>query len=299
MSMVTPEALRSAEHFVSRDARLIDRHRFAYHFRAGSDGPIRSALDSYRNVDGGFGNGLEPDLRGHGSQPAAVVLALRYLDELGSIPGDIVDGIGRYLTSITRESGGVPPVLPSARHTEAAPWWRERSDFGGALDPTAALVGLMHRHRICTAWRDRATAFCWTRIAALSWTTPDEAIAVCTFLQHVPDRRRAGQEFDRLSPAIRAVIETDPDVHGQVHRPLDLADHPDHIARRLFTDEEIAADLDGLLQRRREDGGWDITWDSWARSARNEWRGLLTVRHLKTLCAYGRLSADVPAVRSG
>ncbi|MFD0775868.1 prenyltransferase [Streptomonospora algeriensis] len=296
---MTPEALRSAEHFVSRDARLIDRHRFAYHFRAGSDRPIRSALDSYRNLDGGFGNGLEPDLRGHGSQPAAVVLALRYLDELGPVPGDIAEGIGRYLTSITRDSGGVPPVLPTARHTVAAPWWREHSDFGGALNPTASLVGLLHRHRICTAWRDRATAFCWPRIAALRWTTPEEAVAVCTFLQHVPDRRRAEEEFDRLSPAFRAVIETDPDAAGHVHRPLDLASRPDHIARRLFTEEEIAAALDGLLQRRRDDGGWDITWQGWAASAAHEWRGMLTVQHLKTLRDYGRLAADVPTVRSG
>ncbi|GAA1777788.1 hypothetical protein GCM10009834_40870 [Streptomonospora arabica] len=297
--MVTPEALRSAEHFISRNARLIDRHRFAYLFRSGSAAPIRSALESYRNVDGGYGNGLEPDLRGHGSQPAAVVVALRYLDELGAVPRDIADGIGRYLTSIARDSGGVPPVLPTARHTEAAPAYRETHDFAGALDPTATLVGLMHRHRICHAWRDRATAFCWTRIAALRWTDPDEAIAVCTFLENVPDRRRAETEFQRLAPAIRAVIETDPAAAGHVHRPLDLAGRPDHIARRLFTDEEISAALDGLLNRWRSDGGWDITWDSWAVSARNEWRGLLTVRHLKTLRDYGRLSADVPAVRTG
>ncbi|GAA4905589.1 hypothetical protein GCM10023405_28410 [Streptomonospora salina] len=297
--MVTPEALRSAEHFVSRDARLIDRHRFAYHFRAGSGEPIRAALDSYRNVDGGFGNGLEPDLRGHGSQPAAVALALRYLDELGPVPAGIADGIGRYLTGVARDSGGVPPVLPTARHTEAAPWWRERSDFDAALNPTATLAGLMHRHRICPGWRDRATAFCWSRIGALRWTTPEEAIAVCTFLENVPDRRRAQEEFDRISPAIRAVIETDPRVQGHVHRPLDLARRPDHIARRLFSDDEIAADLDGLLQRWSEDGGWDITWHSWAPSARNEWRGLLTVRNLTILCDYGRLASDVPTVRSG
>ncbi|MUL40777.1 prenyltransferase [Streptomonospora sp. PA3] len=292
---MTPEALRSAEHFISRNARLIDRHRFAYHFRSGPPAPIRSVLDSYRNVDGGFGNGLEPDLRGHGSQPLAVVVALRYLDELGHVPDDVAEGVCRYLTSIARDSAGVPPVLPTVRHTEAAPQWRERSDFGGALDPTATLVGLMHRHRICHAWRDRATAFCWSRIAALHWTDPDEAIAVCTFLQHVPDRRRAHAEFERLRPAIRAVIETDPDAGGHVHKPLDLASHPDHIARRLFTDEEISAHLDALCRRRLDDGGWDITWDSWAVSAHNEWRGILTVRHLKTLRDYGRLSADVPA----
>ncbi|GAB3461349.1 hypothetical protein GCM10027570_47180 [Streptomonospora sediminis] len=295
MTSVTPEALRSAEHFISRNARLIDRHRFAYHFRNGPPGPIRSALESYRNLDGGYGNGLEPDLRGHGSQPAAVVMALRYLEELGPIPGDIAEGIGRYLTSVTHDNGGVPPVLPTVRHTEAAPRWREADDFSGALNPTAALVGLMHRRRVCHAWRDRATAYCWTRIGALRWTKPEEAIAVCTFLEHVSDRKRAEAEFERLTPAIRAVIETDPEARGHVHKPLDLAFRPDHIARRLFTESEISANLDALTEQQRDDGGWDINWDSWAGSARNEWRGMRTVANLKILRDYGRLAADVPA----
>ncbi|MDA0567408.1 prenyltransferase [Streptomonospora sp. S1-112] len=295
MSMVTSEALRSAEHFIWRNARLIDRHRFAFHFRSGPAGPVRSALESYRNVDGGYGNGLEPDLRGHGSQPLAAATALGYLDELGPIPRDVGADLCRYLTSVTHANGGVPCVLPSARHTEAAPWWREGADHSGALYPTATIVGLLHRHHLCHAWRDRATAFCWTRIGALRWTEPDQAIAVCTFLQHVPDRPRAEAEFTRLAPAIRAGIATDPAATGHVHKPLDLAPQPGHIARRLFTDDEIAAHLDALVADQRPDGGWDITWPAWAEAARNEWRGILTVHRLLTLRAYGRIAEEVPA----
>ncbi|MFC3998570.1 prenyltransferase [Nocardiopsis sediminis] len=295
MTMVTSEALRTAEHFISRNARLIDRHRFAYHFQSGPTGPIHTALESYRNIDGGYGNGLEPDIRGHGSQPAAVEFALRYLDELGPLPKALSAGICRYLTSVSHPNGGVPWVLPSVRHTEAAPRWRAADDFGGALHPTAAIAGLLHKRHISGAWRDRATAFCWTRIGALHWTDPAEAIAVTTFLQHAPDRRRAEAEFARLAPMIRAVIELDPDATGHAHKPLDIATAPELMARRLFTDAEIAKHLDALERRQLPDGGWDVEGDCWTDSARADWRGILTIHNLLVLRAYGRVASGPPA----
>ncbi|WP_067971151.1 prenyltransferase [Nocardiopsis trehalosi] len=289
MTMVTSEALRTAEHFISRNARLLDRLRFAYHFQSGPTGPVLTALDCYRNIDGGYGNGLDPDLRGHGSQPLAVETALRLLDELGPLPRDTAASACRYLTGVARPDGGVPPVLPSARHTDAAPQWHDADDFTGALRPTAALAGLLHKHHACGPWRDRATAFSWTRIGALHWTDPEEAIAVCTFLQHVPDRPRADAELTRLRPMIRAVIDLDPDSTGPVHHPLDIADHPDHIARRIFTDAEIEAHLDALERAQLPDGGWDTPLSTWTPTAHTERRAMTTVRNLLVLRAYGRL----------
>ncbi|WP_179646778.1 prenyltransferase [Spinactinospora alkalitolerans] len=293
---MTPDTLHLAQHFIMRNARLIDRYRFAF-FQSGPAEPVRSVLAAYRNVDGGYGNGLEPDLRGHGSQPQAAEAALRILDELGPVPRDIARPLCAHLTSITRPDGGLPQVLPSVRHTEAAPWWREHGDFTGSLNPTAAIAGLLHKHHITHPWRDRATAFCWTRIAALRWTNPYQAIAVCTFLQHAPDRTRAKAEFARLAPMIRAVIQVDPDATGHVHTPLDLAEDPDHIARELFTDAQIDAHLDALIRAQDADGGWHFNWESWCPATVPEWRGLITLQRLRTLRAYGRLDERAEAER--
>ncbi|TQN31466.1 hypothetical protein FHX37_1370 [Haloactinospora alba] len=294
MTTMTPEALRAAEHFITRNARLLDRHRFAFHFHSGPAAPVRSVLEAYRNIDDGYGNGLEPDIRGHGSQPAAVEWALRHLDELGTISQETGSSVCHYLTGITDNTGGVPPVLPNVRYTEAAPWWRERENFEAALHPTAAIAGLLHKHHISHQWRDQATAFCWTRLDALRWTDPCEAMAICTFLQHAPNRQRAEAELDRLAPMIRAVIELDPQATGYVHTPLDLASHPDHIARQLFTDAEIDKHLDALQEQQADDGGWNVNWNSWVDSATLEWRGILTVQRLLTLRAYGRIDSYLP-----
>lgn len=297
MTVVTWEALRVAEHFIMRHARLIDRHRFAFHFQSGLTSPVRSALDAYRNVDQGYGNGLHPDLRGHGSQPLATQTALRYLDELGTLPADTIDETCRYLTSVTHDNGGLPPVLPNVRYTESAPWWRAYDDPAGTLTATAAITGLLHKHRITHPWRDRATAFCWGQICALNWTRPSEAIALCTFLQHAPEQDRAHSELHRLAVQIRSVFETDPAPHTRARKPLDLATHPGHIARPLFTDDEIEKNLDTLEAQQRPDGGWNTGRPDWNEHATHEWQGILTIHRLRTLRAYGRFSGYVPQPR--
>ena len=64
MVHIDAAALDAAERFVLRDARLIDRHRFAHQFRGAPGAAVVTALRPYANPDGGFGNALEPDLRG-------------------------------------------------------------------------------------------------------------------------------------------------------------------------------------------------------------------------------------------
>ncbi len=299
MTVVTWDSFRAAEHFTMRSARLIDRHRFAHLFQNGPVEPVRSALAAYRNIDGGYGNGLDPDLRGHASQPAATGIALRYLDDLGPIPTSLGRGICRYLSTATNPDGGLPPVLRNIRYTESAPWWQRREDFSSDLGLTALTVGHLHKHHITHPWRDNATAHCWKRIAAMRWTDPHEAIGVCTFLQHVPDRHRAIQTVNRLHPMIRAVVDTgpDPSTHHHTHTALDLAPDPGHIARPLFTDTEIERSLDRIERTQRSDGGWDTTGEHWDTAATIEREGMRTIRLLRVLRAYGRIGASLPPPR--
>ncbi|GAB2526912.1 hypothetical protein HNR10_001116 [Nocardiopsis aegyptia] len=297
MTVVTWDSFRAAEHFAMRNARLIDRQRFAHLFQNGPTAPIRSALAAYRNLDGGYGNGLDPDLRGHASQPAATVIALHYLDELGPIPPHLGHGICQYLAGAGDADGGVPPVLPTVRHSEAAPWYLHATDFSAQLGITALITGYLHKSHISHPWRDAATAYCWKHIDTLAWTNPHEAVGVCTFLQYVDDRQRAIQAINRLSTMIRAVIDVHPRTTGRVHTPLDLATNPQHIARPLFTDAEIERSLDVFERQQRPDGGWDALWDHWDPTATTEHEGMRTIQRLRILRAYGRVAGYLPHPR--
>src|SRR5579863_5272095 len=75
----TPD-FEAAAGFLAARARVLDRRVFERLFGGGAAGPVRDAVAAYRNGDGGFGHGLEPDCRAAASQPAAVEMALRMMD---------------------------------------------------------------------------------------------------------------------------------------------------------------------------------------------------------------------------
>lgn len=287
MKVLTSEAFGRAERFVLLNARLIDRLRFAALFRDGAREPVLTALRAYRNADGGFGNALEPDLRGAGSQPEPVEVALRILDELDAMDHPMVLSACDWLASVTAPDGGVPFVLPSVRDTPRAPWWETGDNPPGALVPTASIAGILHAHGIDHPWLGPATDFCWRAIAAAEKVTFYDALAILTFLKGVGDRERAAREFTRLREVLTADVTLDPAAEGDVHLPLDYAPEPGPFV--LFDDDVLAHHLDALIDAQSEDGGWTFGWPAWTPAVTPEWRGFVTVERLKTLRAYGRL----------
>lgn len=284
-------SIDAAERFVWLNARLIDRFRFDFLFRNGERGRVLAQLRLYRNSDGGFGNGLEPDLRGPTSQPMPAATALWILDELDAMDDPMVASLLDYLSTITAADGGVPFVLPSVRDYPRAPWWNTSDDPPGSLNPTATLAGLLYKHSITHPWLERATEFCWEQIGCMSGSDPYEGRAVLPFLDHVPDRERAENAFERVAAVLTTsgAVTLDPDAPGEVHLPLDFAPAPQTLARRMFSDEMIERHLDALEKAQRDDGGWDINWMVWTPATGPEWRGWQTVHVLQTLRAYGRV----------
>ncbi len=291
--MPTLAVMDRAQDFIWRNARLLDRYRFAHLFAGAPREPVIAALGVYQNDDGGFGNALEPDKRCPDSQPVDVEMALRILDEVG-FDDPLADAMVRracdFLSTIMTPDGGVPFVLPSVRDYPRAPWWESPDDPPASINPTGAILGILLKNQVCHAWVDQATEFCWRTIAASETTEVHELACIFTFLEHVPDRARAEAAFARVAERMltAGAISLDPEDTSYVWKPLDFAPTPDSICRRLFDDRTIAAHLDALLARQQPDGGWPITWESPSPLAELEWRGHLTIAALKTLRAYER-----------
>lgn len=292
MKTLTDDAIDAAERFLQLNARLIDRLRFAHLFRGGPAGPVRTALAAYRNDDGGFGNGLEPDLRGPSSQPVPAQHALEILSEIGASDDPLITGICHHLTAITAPGGGVPFVLPTVLDEPRGPWWQTSADPPGSINPTAALAGLLYALGIEHPWVGAATEFCWTHLGSLTVTGSYDALPILRFLDHVPDQDRAEKAFIALREPLLATVELDLRAGGDAaHFPLDFAPTPSGYGRRLFADDLIEAHLDALVDDQGPDGGWTFNWLAWTPVTEPEWCSNQTVARLKTLRAYGRLSA--------
>ena len=65
MTSPTNQAINQSKGFIYQNGRLLERYLFATFFEKGVQGSKEAclkALLAYQNPDGGFGNGIEPDL---------------------------------------------------------------------------------------------------------------------------------------------------------------------------------------------------------------------------------------------
>ncbi|MGW8574350.1 hypothetical protein [Streptomyces niveus] len=297
-----PSPLARAERFVWLTARVLEQRRFAHHFTGGGADAVETALTAYRNEDGGYGHGLEPDLRGPVSLPSHTAHALYVLDSTGCCGGPRVERVCRYLTLVSTADGALPAVDPPERAASGS----ATPPVRGELLTTGPVVGLLHRNQVWHAWLFRATDFCWAAVDALEKPHPYEVVAAVAFLDGVPDRARAAGAADRLGRLVRerrmAVLDPGrPDAYpgavtyavgdppgGERLFPHDYARVPESVARRWFTDEEMNGSLGCLARAQRADGGWPPGRPAWTPLATTERRPMATIEALRTLRAYGR-----------
>ncbi|TVZ00587.1 hypothetical protein EAS64_34955 [Trebonia kvetii] len=285
----TPDFDAAAD-FLAGNARVLDKRMFQRLFCGGVAEPVRDAVAAYRNADGGFGHGIEPDCRTPASQPAAVEMALRIMDTCDAWDETLAREAVDWLVTVEPAEGGATFVLPSVSEGPHAPWWVAAEGNPASLIQTGQIAGLLYARGLEHPWRDRATELMWSRLEALAEPGGYEMFGVLAFLENVPDRARAESVFDRVGPLLlsRGIVTLDPDAPGEIQSPLEFAPLPDSMARRLFEPVVIEAHLDHLAGAQREDGGWTFNWMAWSPAAAADWRGFLTVENLRILRANGR-----------
>ena len=101
------DRFRAARDFIYAEARLLEQRLFATLFEAAPASGVLAALSGFRNDDGGFGHGLEPDKRCPASLPVDVELALSVLDIAGIEDERLLMGACNYLASVAGPDGGV------------------------------------------------------------------------------------------------------------------------------------------------------------------------------------------------
>jgi hypothetical protein len=288
--------------FMARHARLLDRRR--YELLAGTGGPAAAlaALEAYRNDDGGYGWGLEPDLRSPESQPGGALHALEVFEEVAPLTSPRATELCAWLASVTLPDGGLPFALPVTDPAGCAPFWADADSTVSSLHITAAVAGAAHRvarHDAAVAahpWLGRATEYCLTAVKELA-ADPHaiELMYVLHFLDAIVDARPdAAALIARVGAAIPASgsMHVGGGLEDESLRPLDFAPLPDRPVRTLFTEAAIAADLDRLAGLQEDDGGWTVDFTNYSPQAALEWRGYMTVHAVSILRRNGRLASD-------
>ncbi len=276
---------------------MIERRLFHFHFE--NDGPegVFHAVYAYRNPDGGFGHGMEPDTASPESQPLFSIMALETLDEVDYLNKEIIlNDFMPYFKSITTKKGGIPWMLrpksnyPCEEHFKTVKEW-------AALSTTAPLLGILEKYKIDIPWKQKAEQFVWGEFDRIK-----EKHVFCylcvprwlTFLKYTKSQDKAQETIKNLKNWILTsgvICEDKSDtgwgLYGKPHS-LNYATSPQSILYSIFTQETIESDLKELINRQQEDGRWG-TWYGISEGTKLEWAGIQTLWTLKTLKNYNRI----------
>lgn len=277
--------LEHATRFLARDARLLERRLFELHFEDGSPDAVVAALAAFQNPDGGFGHGLEPDLRSPASQPIHVQIALEALREAGVRDADLAARACTFLESVANAEGTLSPALPGASDYPCADHWELDWAVTPDVNPTAAIAGHLHALGVTHPWLDRATSWCLSAIAERTFPSAHTLRAALLLVEGRETLRE--RVLGQLADAEWFTLEVP--VTTYTLTPLHFAPAPEAPARTFFADDVIEAHLDDLIARQQEDGGWPILWEAPGAAAVCEWRGRWTLDALLALRAYGRI----------
>lgn len=288
---------QKARDFILTNARMIERRLFEFHFAKGEKKAVYHAVYAYRNPDGGFGHGMEPDSASPESQPLFSIMALETLDEVGYLTKEIIlDDFMPYFESVTTDKGGIPwmfrpkSIYPCEEHFKTVKEW-------AALSTTAPLLGILEKYKIKIAWMRKAEQFVWNEFERIQ----DKHIFcyLCvprwlTFLTYTKSQDKAKKIIEKIKNYLleNNVIckdKTD-EGWGLYGKPncLNYAPSPISSLFSIFTKEALEADLKELINRQKEDGRWD-TWYGISEGTKLEWAGIQTLWALKTLKNYHKI----------
>jgi hypothetical protein len=301
MKMLTSAAAGKARSFVEDEGRPLERAKLAFHLDGAGPDAVVSELAEFQNADGGFGHGLEPDLRTPASSALATTVGLQTLREVCAAEDHpVVAGAVGYLVATYDATRKAWEIIPEeADFSPRAGWWNYANTaeaFGRFLvNPRAEAVGYLYEYStiVPTEMLAELSADVLSHLAGSA-----ARIEMHDFLCYLrlaetprlPDELRE-PVVERLRSSVRHTVESDPKAwKGYCTTPLDVAPTPTSVLASEFTSDEIDANLDHLIASQTSDGSWAPPWEwgryttAW-RQAKSEWKGVLTVRALTTLRA--------------
>jgi hypothetical protein len=269
--------LGRARAFMASHARVLDRRRFeavTTDSEAARQAIIRG-LDAYRNPDGGYGWGLEPDLRAPESQPGGAQHALVALPD-----------------------GGLPFALPISDPVACAPFWIHTDPAESSLQITAAVATQAHRAARWDEsirnhpWLATATRYCFDAIRQIDEAPFAYVLFFALQLLDVasdthPQARELLGHLGQFVPRNGALAVVG-GAEGETLHLLDYAPEPGRPIRDLLDPNAVLEDLDRLEQGQLQDGGWAVDFTSYSDAASLEWRGYATISAVAVLRMNGR-----------
>lgn len=207
--------LTAAVGFMAGHARTLDRHRLNLILGQGDRAAACAAVDGYRNPDGGYGWGLEPDLRSATSQPGGALHAFEAFADIGTPTPRAVE-LCDWLQTNSLAGGGLPFAFPIADPAGCAPFWVSADPSAPSLQITsivcaaAARVAEFDEAVAEHPWFASAVRYC---LDAIDGADSLHALELAFALQFLDAVHRNSPEASSLVSTLGSRIPADGLVH--------------------------------------------------------------------------------------
>lgn len=294
---LSKEAFARAREFIFKNARPLDRSLFEYLFEDGTREAVVEELRKYQNSDGGYGQGLESDIRLQASSPIVTSVGLQYCKNIdASADEDIVSEAIQYLISTYDQDHGYwPYTFLDVNDEPHARWWNleevKPPTEESWANPNAELAGYVYRYKSLVP--DELISSVEKRLL-----TNIKNTNYINGLYKVMCWERAYRDFPNqiqtmVSKMIHRTFEKDipytQDDMGEI-RIFWLA--PDSESILMSYQDNVYDLMRQEIENQADDGGWWPTWkwgqyeDVWP-IAEKEWAGKMTLGCLRAMTKLG------------
>ena len=249
-------SIENARRFVHAHGNLWERALWDYLFDEGSADRVQKILSGYKNPDGGFGHGLEHDIKAPMSNPLMLEFLLSVIRDTGLPPGDLLAGTPAWLESIQNDDGSLrnPDGLLEYPHAQ---WW----DAG--QEKPDSITGNLHKLGLCPAAVRERTRH-WVKMnRSLENIRSNEWLFMA---YHAFDYFMNEDQFPELEKYRQSTLENiyqtalAHEQRGEMNKLFpffQFAAGPKSIVAQNAPQGLVDRILDYLQGSQREDGGWD------------------------------------------
>ena len=140
MSILNNIHIEVTKQYIFQNGRLLERQLYEYFFGKGTKQACVQALLAYQNKDGGFGNGIEPDLLCPDSSAIGAETAMFVLDLLDYTDPAVIDPLLNWIVEHQNETGFIPHPPKNLISYPHQPWWKNPDP-----DRVLALAGFLKK----------------------------------------------------------------------------------------------------------------------------------------------------------
>ena len=305
MIRLSKAQFENATTYIMKQGRPLEQAICRYNFNGAPKEDILIELKKFQNVDGGFGNALEPDLRASESSALCTLFALDILVDLEVSSDELmIEKSINYLMRTYDKKDHIWRLIPETTDTSPhAPWWNQDgldNRFGNFLaNPRVHICGHLFHYQELTPqdFRNDLLKRVLAQMETLKGKVSGDKL-IC-YLRLANCNNLPFNEKKRIHRKIREIIpasvETDSGKWDEYClKPYWVIESP-HSAFLDIIDQALNDNLDYEICNQDKDGSWKPFW-SWEKTypeywsvAKQEWSAILTLNLIKILQKFGRI----------